>query len=192
MEFIRTQQLDVPQQEAIHRLRHALKQQGFDRIAEIKADAGQGESKQDRAHVLVAAYNSQLASRVVAVVPEAMLLLAATFLAQPKGTGSQISVLDPQVLSIVPERQELQSLITEVRSRIEKVLEEVTNPQQATAPGASAEQVEQRLYGLILEAVETVSKKELAESVDKIFVLAKAYTAVASLKRTDEIELHLA
>ncbi|MBS0264500.1 MAG: hypothetical protein JSS02_21375 [Planctomycetes bacterium] len=78
-----------------------------------------------------------------------------------------------------------------MRARVQKVLDEIKYPQPPETSTASADQVEQRLYGLILEAIEAVSEEDLAQSSERIFTLAKAYTAVASLTRTEEIELHL-
>ena len=193
MEFTRAQAIEVPQEEAVSRLKQILKQHGFDQTAEIHASkAGEGDGQRDGAGTLVTAYCSQLASRALAVAPEAALLLTTTFLVRQSDERSQVGVVDPEVLSIVPERQELQSVVEEMRTRVEKVLSDVKNPQQEDASAASVEQVEQRLFGLILQAIAAVSKGDPAQSSEQIFVLAKAYTAVASLKRTEEIELHLA
>ena len=193
MEFTRAQEIEALQEEAVSRLKQVLKQHGFDQTAEIRASkAGEGDGQPDGAGTLVTAYNSQLSSRALEIAPEAALLLTSTFLVRQSGERSQVGVLDPEVLSIIPERQELQSVVEEMRTRVARVLDDVTNPQQEDTSAASAEQVEQRLYGLILQAIDAVSKGDPAQSSDQIFVLAKAYTAVASLKRTEEIELHLA
>lgn len=193
MEFIRTQQLDVPLKEALAHLRRVLKAQGFGRTAEIHTVApAESEGGGDGTHTLVTGFSSDLARRALAVAPEAALLLTATFLVRQSGDGSLVSVLDPEVLSLVPEQQELQSVVSDVRARIQRVLDGIKDPPPAGAPTASADQVEQRLYEVMLEAIDAVSREDLPQGAERIFTLAKAYTAVASLSRTEEIELHLA
>lgn len=183
MEFARVQETDLPQQDAVRRLKRVLKHQGFNNITEIHAS---------ESHALVTAYNSQISSRALEIAPEAALLLTATFLVRQSGEGSRVAVLDPEILSVIPEGQELQSIIGDLRASIAKVLENINKLQQQNASDALADQVEEKMYGVILEALEAVSNEDIPQRSEHIFTLAKAYTAVASLTRTEEIELHLA
>ena len=123
MEFTCTQEIEVPQDDAVSRLKQALKQQGFEQTAEIRASkARQGDGEQNGASTLVMAYNSQLASRALEVAPEAALLMTTTFHVPQFGERSQVGVLDPEVLSIIPERPELQSVVEEMRISVERVV----------------------------------------------------------------------
>lgn len=193
MEFTRTQEVEISQKEMVSHLKQVLKRQGFKQSAEIRAPkASEGEDEREAAFTLVNAYNSQLASEVLKIAPEAVLLLTITFLVRQSGERTQVGVLDPEILSIIPERQDLRPVVEEMRNRIEKVLDEIKTPPRKDLSEFSADQVEERLYELILQSIDAISKGDPVQCCDQIFVLAKAYTAIASLKRIEEIELHLA
>lgn len=196
MDFVRIEQLEVPPEQAFRRLKMVLQEQGFGNILKVPAQPAEGEGQQI-ASTLVIGYASELVSKATAIVPEAPLLLTSTFLLRASGKGTHIGILDPQVLSLVPNQQELQSIVDDLRARTLKVLDQMKtasgNEKGAEgAPEQRAVEVEQRLYDVILRAIEALPKEDLAQNSDKIFVLSKAYTAIASLRRTEELELHLA
>ena len=196
MEFVPTEQVEVPPERAARHLKTVLQQQGFANTTELPASKADANQQQDSS-MLVIGYATELAADALAVTPEAPLLLTVTFLLRPSGNGTHVSVLDPQVLSVLPTEKDLQSVISDVRARTLEALKQLkaTVHDQVSLDAASndrAREVEQRLYAAIVRALEALSDQDLAQTADRIFVLAKAYAAIASLKRTEEIELHLA
>jgi hypothetical protein len=204
MEFVRIEQLESPPRKVVARLKQVLGQQGFGSVAELEPTGDEQKGEGPAADsVLVVAYCSDLGSRAHAIAPEAALLLTTTFLVRPSGSGSQVSILDPQVLSLVPNREELQGVVRDMRERTQQVLQDVKKDgadehasdegaadESSSESGIRPEQVEQRLYQSILQALDQLGD-DVGKNSKRLFVLAKAYAAVASLERAEEVELHL-
>lgn len=197
MEFVRIEQLEVPPKDAVEQLKSVLPKVGFGKVMEMSAGQG-GDGEKDGGSTMVVGYATEVASEAVAIAPEAPLLLTATFLLQPSGKGTQMSIVDPQVMSLVPTEHEMQSVVDEVRRRTLQAVDllRTSKPdaetQQNGAQQDRAAEVEQRLFGAILTALDELPSEDLAQRSERIFLLSKAYTAIASLRRTEEIELHLA
>ena len=192
MEFARSQVLQLQQKEAVRRLRHVLTRQGFKATEiDVSEAAKEEEGQANGPRTLVFAFCQQLAPRALEVVAEAYLLLTSAFLVHPSGEASKIEMLAPEIRSLVPEREELQSVVEEMQSRVDRVFDEVAQAQNENPAEASADRVKKRLYEVILSGIDAVSQGDLAQSSEDVFTLAKAYAAVASLDRAEEVELHL-
>ena len=101
-------------------------------------------------------------------------------------------------------RAELQRVAEDARARVDAVLGQLAKEPEPAAPeagtrataehqtGGLSDQVEERLFRLFLEAADAISGGDALQDSTRIFELAKAYAAVASLKRAEEVELHLA
>lgn len=199
MEFVRIQQVEFRPEQAVRRLRRTLKRNGFSQPVELNP-SGDGEGGQEQGSRLVVAYCAELASRTRSIAPEAALLLVVPFLIQASGAGSQMITLDPEVLSLVPGRSDLQTVVRDLRDRMDRTIEgvkvgsdseeEEEESESSIQSTLASEQVEQRMYSLILEGLENL-EGELPKKADDVLTLAKAYAAVASLNRAEEVELHL-
>lgn len=207
MEFVRIEQIETGPEKAVSRVKRALKDAGFGTVFEMPVEP---DGEDAAAGTLVVGYATELAPRAVAVAPEAALLLVTSFLLRPSGEGTQMSILDPQVLSVVPDQGDLESVIEDIRSRTLEVFDGVRRGQAGEGESGEGEgddaqwgdgqgggedtmsRVEQRLYQLLLDAMENVSEKDVRKNPDQILLLSKAYAVVASLRTAEEVELHLA
>ena len=194
MDFVQIEHVETDPQKAVSRLGAALRDSGFGQVVRFSVEEGDGERG-----TLVVGYAAELAPRAVTVAPDAPLLLVTSILLRPSGEGTHISILDPQVLSVVPDEGDLQAVVEDVRARALGALEQVragdaTSEGEEDDEGAAnrMSQVEQRLYGRLLEAIDNLAENDLSKTPDQLLVLAKAYAVVASLRTAEEIELHLA
>ena len=206
MDFTSVQTLETNPGEALRRLKLVLQREGFAETTEVDfagllrtAKAGEVEFC-----TLVNAYDPKLVQSTLEVAREAALLPATSFLVREYNGGSLVEALDPRLLAVAAARPELQPVAEEARARVDGILGQLANEPDAPTPetgtldvpepeaGDLSGQVEDRLFKLILEAAEAVSGGEALRDSGRIFELAKAYTAIASLKRAEEVELHLA
>ena len=199
MDLLRIEQVETNPQKVASRVKRALKDHGFGKLTEFPVEAAAGDAP---AGTLVVGYATELAPRAAAVAPEAPLLLVISVLLRASGEGTQFSILDPQVLSVVPDEGDLSKLVEELRGRTLDVIEQVrcARSEGEGESGADegiinqdrASELEQRLYALLLEAIEGLFEKDVRKNPEQILLLSKAYAVVASLKAAEEIELHLA
>lgn len=202
MDFVRIEQIEVGPEKSVSRLKAVLKDRGFGKAVEFPVEPDGGEAETG---TVVVGYATELAPRAVAVAPEAALLLVTSFLLRPSGEGTQMSILDPQVLSVVPDQGDLESVIEELRTRTLDVFDGVRRGEAGEGESGGGEghdeqgggedpmsRVEQRLYELLLDAMDNLSEKDVRKNPDQILLLSKAYAVVASLRTAEEVELHLA
>jgi|GEM_PF-4498540 len=175
MEFIRSQVLEIEQKEAIRRLKHVVEQQGFKTTElEIASEAREQDGQAPAPSTFVFAFCQQFAPRLADAAEGAHLLLTTTFLVRKSGNTSAIDVLAPKVLSLVPEQQELQTIVDEMQSLVDRILDDITRAQQnEQSADVSADRVKQRLYEVILNGLDAIAQGDLAESSEDIFTLAK-------------------
>ena len=206
MDFTSVQTLELNPSEALRRLKMVLQREGFAETAEVDFSGLLRTAKVEEVEfcTLVNAYDPKLVQRILEVAREAALLPATSFLVREYNGGSLVEALDPRLLAVAAARPELQPIAEDARARVDAVLAQLPKEPEPAAPevGAPASsedqsgelsgQVEARLFRLILEAAEAVSGAESLQDSARIFELAKAYAAVASLKRAEEVELHLA
>jgi len=106
--------------------------------------------------------------------------------------ASEVSLIDPFDTVRFTDEPDLLEPAALVRDRVAAVLERV-----ASTPSPQETDVEQEvrrdLLGAIARTVHALDAEEDAVNrAETLFVLAKAYTAIVSLDRAEEIELHLA
>ena len=205
MDFTCVQALEIKPAEALRRLKFVLQREGFAQTTEV--DIAGLLSREEGGEVefctLVNAYDPKLVRRTLDVAREAALLPATSFLVREYDGGSLVEAVDPQLVAVVPGRPELQPVAEDAWARIDGVLGQLSEEPDPgaveggapaapeTEAGALSGQVEERLYRLILQPAEAVPGGEALQDSAR-FELAKAYAAIASLKRAEEIELHLA
>lgn len=109
--------------------------------------------------------------------------------------ASEVSLIDPIDTATLTDEPDLLEPAAQLRDRVAAVLERVAStPSPQETGGADVEkEVRRDLLGAIARTVHALDADEdPANRAETLFVLAKAYTAIVSLDRTEEIELHLA
>ncbi len=117
--------LSVPYDQAVERVKAALKTQGFGVLAEIDVRKTMKE-KLDvdfRPYVILGACNPPLAHRAFSADLDVGLLLPCNVVVYAEGQGSVVRIMDPLVLMSVAKNEELEPLAAEVRGRLEKALQ---------------------------------------------------------------------
>lgn len=194
MEFIQVSSFQGSKEKALLRLKKTLKEEGFDNLSELDISGPESEESS----TLVTAASTKLISDFYKSDPEAGILATTNFVVKSDGKQTQIQFINPEILTLIPEKSDLQKLVKNVRSSIEEAVKNankalVTEKSTYESSKNSADVVETKVFELILKATEKlISEENLHERSDDILTLAKAYTAVASLQKTEEVELHLA
>ena len=117
--------LGVPYDQAVERVKAALKSQGFGVLAEIDVRKTMKE-KLDvdfRPYVILGACNPPLAHRAFSADLDVGLLLPCNVVVYADGEDKSIvRIMDPQALMSVAKNDDFVPLATEVRGRLEKAL----------------------------------------------------------------------
>jgi len=129
--------VDLPYEEAVERVRDALKEQGFGVLTEIDVRATL-KKKLDadfRPYVILGACNPPLARRALETEPEIGLLLPCNVVVYEadRPDRSVVSAMDPEAALGLAGNDALRDLASEVRTRVRNALASV-----AEAAGASA------------------------------------------------------
>lgn len=124
MSYTRDITLDIPHDEAVTKVRQALAEQGFGVLTEIDVQATlRDKLGQDmEAYVILGACNPQLAHEALRIDRKIGALLPCNVVVRQQDAGSAVYVLDPQVISSVPDRAELQPVAEEASRRLDAVL----------------------------------------------------------------------
>lgn len=211
MDSFQVATLEVPVERAVDHVEEALRRQGFDLVRRMALHEASGATDIDlEPFVLLHVLDSDRAMRVLEQEREAGLLLSATVVVREYGDSSMVQVLDPPLLSLGATDQ-LRPLGDELADALRSAFDHLGDMTggdaessedgnagdggdgdasgggggESSAPGA--DEVEQQLLHAISDQLAggDVTGRELLD-------LAKAYTAIASLRRTEEVELHLA
>jgi uncharacterized protein (DUF302 family) len=127
MSYGRTIILDLPQDEAVTRVKEAFKEQGFGTLTEIDVQATLEEKlgEQMEPYRILGVCNPELAHRALEIDRHIGLLLPCTVTVRTVDTGTQVEALDPQVMVSVPGNEELRPIADEAARRIEAALDEL-------------------------------------------------------------------
>lgn len=129
--------VDLPWEEAVERVRDALKEQGFGVLTEIDVRATLKEKLDAdfRPYVILGACNPPLAKRALETEPEIGLLLPCNVVVyEADGPDrSVVSAMDPEAALGLAGNDALRGVASEVRTRVRNALASV-----AEAAGASA------------------------------------------------------
>lgn len=123
--------MGLPFELALDRTRKALAREGFGIISEIDMAASL-KQKLDvtfRPYVILGACNPQLAHRALSVERELGLLLPCNVVvyADDEPGSSVVAMLDPVEVLSLSENEELRPFAEEIRTRLERVLREVSD-----------------------------------------------------------------
>lgn len=119
-----SKRLDVPYDEALTRVRAALKEQGFGILTEIDVRATLREKlDQDfRPYTILGACNPQLAHRALESNLDIGLLLPCNVIVYESEGGSVVSAFDPEVGMQLADDPALDAVASEAKARLTEAL----------------------------------------------------------------------
>ena len=124
MDFTRRIELDVPYDDAIPRVKDALKGQGFGVLTEI--DVRQTlKDKLDldvEPQIILGACNPQLAHRALEIDPRIATLLPCNVVVRTENGRTVVEALDPRIIADVPDNPALAPIAEETGERIQAAL----------------------------------------------------------------------
>ena len=125
MDFTRRIELDIPYDDAIARVKDALKDQGFGVLTEI--DVRQTlKDKLDidvEPQIILGACNPQLAHRALEIDPRIAALLPCNVVVRTEGGSTVVEALDPKIIAEVPDNPALAPIAEEAGQRIQATLD---------------------------------------------------------------------
>lgn len=116
--------LAVPYDEAIPRVKEALKAEGFGILTEIDVRRTMREKlgAEMEPYIILGACNPSLAHRALEHEPDIGLLLPCNVVVRAEGQGSRVEVADPQVMLSIVGNDELNAVAEEAKQRLQRVV----------------------------------------------------------------------
>jgi uncharacterized protein (DUF302 family) len=117
-------QLAVPYEQAVELTREALKSEGFGVLAEIdvKATLKKKLDADFRKYVILGACNPPLAYQAFQAELEIGLLLPCNVIVYEEGSGSVVSIMDPNLMTKMVDNPALLSVAGQARAKLERVI----------------------------------------------------------------------
>ena len=125
MDFTRRIDLDSTYDDAVARVRDALKEQGFGVLTEIDVR----QTLKDKldidvdAQIILGACNPQLAHRALEIDPRIATLLPCNVVVRTEDGRTVVEALDPKIISEVPDNPALAPIAEEAGQRIQAALD---------------------------------------------------------------------
>jgi uncharacterized protein (DUF302 family) len=118
----------VPYEEAILRVKDALKAEGFGVLTEIDVRRTLKEKidAEMEPYSILGACNPQLAHRALTTEPEIGLLLPCNVVVRAEGGGSCVEIADPKVMLGIVSNDALDAIADEAKQRLERALAALT------------------------------------------------------------------
>ncbi len=116
--------LPVPYEEALPRVKEALKAEGFGVLTEIDVRQTLREKlgAQMEPYIILGACNPQLAHRALEQEPDIGLLLPCNVVVRAEGQGSRVDIADPQAMLGIVGNAQLSTMADEAKQRLQRVL----------------------------------------------------------------------
>jgi uncharacterized protein (DUF302 family) len=116
--------LQVPYEDAIPRVKEALKAEGFGVLTEIDVRRTLREKlgAEMEPYIILGACNPQLAHRALEQEPEIGLLLPCNVVVRAQGTGSRVEVADPQAMLGIVGNEQLNAIAQEAKQRLQRAI----------------------------------------------------------------------
>lgn len=117
--------LSIPYEEAIPRVKEALKVEGFGVLTEIDVRKTMREKlgAEMEPYLILGACNPPLAHRALDQEPDIGLLLPCNVVVRAEGKGSRVEVADPRVMLGIVGNEELNAVADEAKQRLQRVVE---------------------------------------------------------------------
>jgi uncharacterized protein (DUF302 family) len=129
MDYQRSITLEIPYSDAVTRTRDALADQGFGVLTEIDVQATLREKLglEMEPYIILGACNPELAHQALEVDRSVGVLLPCNVVVSGRGEGSTVQILDPQIMASVTGLAGLQPLADEASSRLQAVLDSLSD-----------------------------------------------------------------
>jgi len=116
--------LQVSYEEAIPRVKEALKAEGFGVLTEIDVRWTLREKlgAEMEPYIILGACNPPLAHRALEQEPDIGLLLPCNVVVRAEGNGSRVEVADPQAMLGIVGNEELNAIAEEAKRRLQRVV----------------------------------------------------------------------
>jgi uncharacterized protein (DUF302 family) len=116
--------LDLPFEEAVARVKEALKAEGFGVLTEIDVRKTMREKlgAEMEPYVILGACNPPLAHRALSAVPDIGLLLPCNVVVRVDGPGSLVDVADPRAMLGIVDNTQLEAVADEAKLRLQRVI----------------------------------------------------------------------
>ncbi len=116
--------LSVPYEEALPRVKEALKAEGFGVLTEIDVQRTLREKLgvQMEPYIILGACNPQLAHRALEQEPDIGLLLPCNVVVRAQGAGSRVDVADPQAMLGIVGNEQLNAIAQEAKQRLQRAI----------------------------------------------------------------------
>ena len=116
--------LQVSYEEAIPRVKEALKAEGFGVLTEIDVQRTLREKlgAEMEPYIILGACNPPLAHRALEREPDVGLLLPRNVVVRAEGQGSRVDIADPQALLDMVGNKQLRSIAEEAKQRLQRVI----------------------------------------------------------------------
>ena len=116
--------LQIPYEEAIPRVKEALKAEGFGVLTEIDVRRTMREKlgAEIEPYIILGACNPPLAHRALEQEPDIGLLLPCNVVVRSEGKNSRVEVADPQAMLGIVGNQELNAIAVEAKMRLQRVV----------------------------------------------------------------------
>ena len=129
MDFTRRIELDTPYDDAIPRVKDALKDQGFGVLTEIDVR----QTLKDKLNIdiepqiILGACNPQLAHRALEIDPRIAALLPCNVVVRTDNGRTVVEALDPKLIAEIPGNPALTPIAEEAGQRIQAALDALTS-----------------------------------------------------------------
>ncbi len=116
--------LPVPYEQALVRVKEALKTEGFGVLTEIDVRKTLQEKlgEEMEAYMILGACNPQLAHRALIQEPNIGLLLPCNVVVRAEGANSRVDIADPQAILGIVGNEYLDVLAIEAKQRLQRAL----------------------------------------------------------------------
>lgn len=178
-------QIDGASDDIVADLEQLLDGQGLNVVAQRTA----GE---DGEVVVLTVDDPEAAQDAKDVDPDAAVVATASLTVRPTNSGARISLVEPVTAATVTENVDLLEPAQQLQAGIVAALDELAVRRNADHGSGGDGDVRRALLDAIGTTATALNDLDTQARAETLLVLAKAYTAIASLERAEEVELHLA
>ena len=116
--------LNLPYDEAVQRVKDALKAEGFGVLTEIDVRKTMREKLgvEKEPYVILGACNPPLAYRALEQEPDIGLLLPCNVVVRAEGVASRVDIADPQAMLGIVGNEQLSAVADEAKQRLQRVI----------------------------------------------------------------------
>jgi uncharacterized protein (DUF302 family) len=116
--------LKLPYDEAVGRVKDALKTEGFGVLTEIDVRLTMREklSIEMEPYIILGACNPPLAHRALEQEPDIGLLLPCNVVVRAEGSGSRVDIADPQAMLGIVGNKQIGPVAEEAKQRLQRVV----------------------------------------------------------------------